>query len=314
VRVYAGLPLALALLLASSAFAQQPIPRATDGHPDFEGVWESFWLTPLERPDSAPAVKLTEAQAETVRQAFLQREAARATTQLGTEGEIAIADKLLRIDGGYRGSQVVDPPDGRIPRTPSGAARRAPIAEADGPENFSRGVRCLSGVGLPPMGIANFDNMHRIVQAPGNVVVYSESINDTRILPLAAGLAPHTPRAMGGASFAYWEGDTLVVETSRFDGHGPINAAPSNVPLSDEAVIVERFSLVSPDELNIRFTVADPQNYTQPWSGEVAWVRSSQRMYETVCHEGNYGLANMLSAARVTEERAARKGQLRPHR
>jgi hypothetical protein len=95
----------------------------------------------------------------------------------------------------------------------------------------------------------------------------------------------------------------LVVETSRFDGAAPIGV----VSLSDDALVVERFRLSSPDELDFRYTVTDPRNYTKPWSGEMAWMRSSQRLYETVCHEGNYSLANMLSAARMDEQLAMAK-------
>jgi hypothetical protein len=291
-----------AILLCASAQAQKlSIPRTPDGHPDFQGVWESLWLTPLERPDGVPGVELTEAEAGRVKQMFLEREANRAKAQLGTEGEIAIATNLLRVNGGYRGSQVVDPPDGRIPRTEAGKAARLARANSDGPESFNRGARCLSGAGGVPMVTSNFDAMHRIVQTAGAVVIYSESISDTRITSFAAGLSPLTPRSMGGTSIARWEGDTLVIETSRFDGAAPIGVAL----LSDDAVVVERFWLASPDELDFRYTVTDPRNYTQPWSGEMAWLRSSQRLYETVCHEGNYSLANMLLAARMDERRAA---------
>lgn len=295
------------LLGCGNAVAQQSVPRAADGHPDFQGVWESLWLTPLELPDGVPSIHLTDAEAMHVKQMFLEREDRRAKNQLGTQGEIAIATNLLRIDGGYRGSQVVDPPTGKIPFTPQASARlkavRALADDPDGPESFLRGTRCLTGTGLPPMTTSNFDNMRRIVQTPGYVVIYSESITDTRIIPFASGIAAGLPRSMGGASFARWDGDVLVVETAQFDAQAPSGAAG---PLGEEASIVERFWLNGPDELDFRYTVTDPQNLTQAWSGEMAWLRSSQRLYETVCHEANYSLAYMLSAARLSERRAAK--------
>ena len=88
------------LLGCGNAVAQQSVPRAADGHPDFQGVWESLWLTPLELPDGVPSIHLTDAEAMHVKQMFLEREDRRAKNQLGTQGEIAIATNLLRIDGG----------------------------------------------------------------------------------------------------------------------------------------------------------------------------------------------------------------------
>lgn len=300
----------LALGGCCEAFAAPPIPRTADGHPDFQGVWESLWLTPLELPDGAPSVRLTEEEASRVKKMFVEREANRLKAQLGTDGETAIATSLLRFDGGYRGSQVVDPPSGKIPRTPAANARlqalRAAADHPDGPESFNRGVRCLTGTGLPPMTTSNFDNMRRIVQTPNHVVIYSETLADTRIIPFGSAVAAGAPRSMWGASFARWEGDVLVVETSRFDPNAPFGAAG---PLSEEAVIVERFWLNGPGELDFHHTVTDPKNLTQPWSGEMAWLRTSQLPYETACHEGNYSLANMLSAVRAAERPNSKTGR-----
>ncbi|MEQ1780135.1 MAG: hypothetical protein ABMA14_02160 [Hyphomonadaceae bacterium] len=298
--------LAFAASGASAQAQTADIPRTRDGHPDFQGVWDSLWLTPLERPADVPG-DIPANDVERVRQQFLTREAGRAKDQLGTDGEIAIAAKIMSVGGVYRGSQVIDPADGRIPRSEAGKSRLPGKANSDGPESFTLGVRCVSGVNTGPMRTANFDMLHRIVQTPDSVVIYSESMGDTRILPIVAALPANWPRTMTGSSAAHWESDTLVVETSRFDGSKAIGSGPTNVPLGDKAVLVERFNLNGPDELVIRYTVTDPENYTQPWAGEIAWVRSRERLFETVCHEGNHSLTNMLMGARVEEERAAKK-------
>lgn len=300
-----------AMVIALPASAQPPVPRTADGHPDFQGLWESFWLTPLERPDGVADVNVAPHDLDKLKALFADRETKRLAGNLGTDGETAIATEVMQVGGVYRSAQVIDPPDGHIPRTPAALARRT-AGEPDGPEGFTRGVRCLTGVGLPPMSLANFDNMHRIVQTADHVVIYSESIADTRIIRMSDP-APAL-RSMGGVTYGRWEGDTLVLTTTHFDGKAPPGGGARANPLSDDAVIVERFWFASPSELDYRYTVTDPVNYTRPWSGELSWRRSAQRLFETVCHEGNYSLANMLRAARLEEARATALAPKAPRR
>lgn len=302
----------VAICTGAVAHAQTvDIPRTQERRPDFQGFWESLWLTPLERPPGIPG-DIPAPDVERVREAFVAREEGRAKNQLDTEGEIAIAAKVMSVGGVYRGSQVIDPPDGRIPRSAAGLAKKTDHSPADGPESYNRIVRCLSGVGTGPMLTANFDMLHRIVQTPGDVVIYTEFIADTRILPIAPSLPANQPRTMTGSSATHWDGDTLVVETARFDSAKPIGFGPFAVPLGDQASLVERFHLNGPDELVITYTVTDPENYNRPWTGEIAWVRTDKRLYETVCHEGNHSLTNMLMAARVDDAHVA--GAAPPHK
>jgi hypothetical protein len=306
----AGWKLGLVMWLAAAAGATaQPYqpPRTAEGRPDLQGVWVSRWTTPLERsPEWTPLVLAPDDGAR-LHAAVLARLGA--TDPLGPEYAWDLTGPLT-IDGGLRSSLVVDPADGRLPYSEDGARRRAafrPFSGADGPEQRGLNERCLmAGNGYAPFLSIPAANIRQIVQTTDTVLFHTESFNQLRIIPTDGRTGPMIPR--GGSSSGHWEGDVLVVETARFLDTDRFRVSPlSTFPISPLTRITERFARVSADEISYRFTVEDPGLYTRAWTAESMLKRSDDPMFEWACHEGNYGLANILRGARVGEERALRK-------
>jgi len=151
---------------------------------------------------------------------------------------------------------------------------------------------------------AIYGNSYQIVQGPGVVAIVYEMIHETRVIPLQGG--PHVRTSIDldmGDARGRWEGDTLVVETRNFKERSVYrNANP------DTLVLTERFTRISPEQVRWRVTVDDPQTWTRPWSFQMPLTLNDSeplQLYE--CHEGNYGLKNILSAARAEERAAAQK-------
>jgi hypothetical protein len=177
-------------------------------------------------------------------------------------------------------------------------------------QDRSLGERCITwgNVGppmLPPTYYANF----QIIQTTDYVIIRHELMHEARLIPLDG-----RPHVSAGARYLYgdargrWEGDTLVVDTTNFTDKTPFRGPPSNtrqdIRSSDRLHVVERFTRVDADSIRYQFTVEDPGMWVAPWSGEMAIRKFEGPIYEYACHEGNYGLANILSAARVAERQA----------
>jgi hypothetical protein len=296
---------AIALALLLPAAHAQSAPRTPDGRPDFQGVWSAYLLTPFERQDVSPTVKVTGADADAQLKALTALDDARAKSQLETEGEEGLATDLALVDGSHRTALVVDPPDGRIPRGPGYPRPGGPV---QGPESYPPYTRCIVGAGVAPLLIGPLDMLRRVVQTPDAVTIHSENQNDLRILRLGAAEPPAGFRSRTGYSRARWEGDVLVVDTTHFGAaetiryqFGPIN----HIALSPDAKLTERFELAANGDLIYRFTVADPVFYTAPWSAEYNMRRSTDVMIDAGCHEANYSLAGMLRGAVIDQKRAA---------
>jgi hypothetical protein len=291
---------AVAVGLAIVAAAQtRPPARTPDNRPDLQGTWYFGSATPLERPkefEGKPILTPDEAAA------FEQREADR-ISRTPTVHPPEWLDYGTKVVPDLRSSLIVDPPDGRVPAlTPEArqrvASRAARRRAAEDPEAFPPHERCLVFGAGPPILPGPYNNNLQIVQTRDTLVVVTEMIHDARIVPLD-GRPPPPPqlRSWLGFSRGRWEGETLVIETMQFTDHTSLRG-------SDEHLrIVERFSLEGPDALRYEFTIENPTAFTRPWSGAYTMTRTTDLMYEFACHEGNYGLANMLEAARYEERR-----------
>jgi hypothetical protein len=310
----------LAAACVGTAFAQSPYkaPRTPEGHPDFQGVWSNAWLTPLEKTGGFAALSVTPEQAAAA--VVIIRKAAARLGDLANDPEAGDPDahSLARVRGEFRTRMIVAPDDGKLPYTPEGAkalsvhqawfGQRVMMARGDGPEDRLTWERCLAGMGQAPLLYGwSINGMRRVVQTPEALVVHSEAGGETRIIRIGGAPLPAAMRSFIGDSIGRWEGDTLVVETTGFRADDPfrMSIVGRSIMVRPDSKVVERFTRLSDGELNYQFTVEDPAIYAQPWLAEYSMTRSSDPMFEFACHEGNYGLTNILSGARTGERRRA---------
>ena len=295
---------ALFALLVIGAASAQTIPRTPDGRPDFQGVWFAGWLTPLERVPGSSGVVVDPAEAQFLAREIPRRAHAAAPLNIGPEWT-----SLAVVRGQHRAAMVVDPADGMLPYRPGSTPQRPAPAGVDGPEQRPLTERCIAGPSRGPMLIAPANMQRRIVQTPGNLVIHSEAMNDLRIFRIGGDRPPEALQSWYGQTIARWEGDTLVAETTHFRPNDTIRIANGFTPLvvRQTSTLVERFTLIAPDELLYQFTVVDPDVYSRSWMAEYSMTRATQRMFEFACHEGNYSMANMLRGGRLAEERAKAK-------
>jgi len=285
------------------------VPRTPDGRPDFQGIWSNASLTPFERPKELAGKEFftEEEAAEFARKANAQSNRDRRGTTpdedvAGAYNE-AFFDRGTKVGSNLRTSVVVEPADGKVPpltqEAREAAAARAAVQRRrpEKPQDFSLPVRCiLWPTAGPPMVPGPYNNNYQIVQTRDFVAINIEMIHDVRIIPLDG--RPHAAPAVRqwmGDSVGHWDGDTLVVDTTNFTDKTSFRGSDQNLHL------VERFTRTGPDTLQYRFTIDDPTAFTQPWTGEIAMSKATGPIYEYACHEGNYSLATMLSAARTEE-------------
>ena len=318
------------------------IPRTSDGKPNLSGTYDGATLTPLTRPKEfgdnlfltpEKAKALSEEEKKNLAEANKASDPNREAPPSGGDGSPGAAgnvggynafwidrgDSPLLVDGKFRTSIIVEPKDGQFPQlTPAGQMRMAKLfgsfrrknegvawwldQEGPGPydnmEQRNGAERCLTSFsGATPSIPSLYNNFKRIVQTDTHVMILLEMIHDARVIRLDAQHAPANVTSWLGDSIGWWDDDTLVVETTNFNGKaqgfftGGVNMK-----------LMEYFTKQADGNVFYRFTVEDPDQWTQPWTGEYVWRESDDKVYEYACHEGNYALGNIMRGARLLEQ------------
>jgi hypothetical protein len=309
---------AAAAIWAFASAAAVAAPHAGAKHPDLTGQWTGSSLTNLERPDDFKTLTVTEAEAAKYEKAHRGKPPEVPPDDPdhavgGVESEWWETDVgLARIRGQIRTSWLVSPASGKLPTTPEAKAffkargeRRK--VDFDNPEGREQSERCVESDGAgPPYQNGGYNDNLEMVQTGDHLVLHSEWMSSLRIVRIGA--RDHLPadlRVPGGDSIAWWEGDTLVVETTNFLPRDVDD--PKRDPKADMKTL-ERFTRTGPDELLYAFRVTNPAVFTQSWAGEMVLRRAGKPMYEYACHEGNSGMVNMLAGARHEETLRAAGG------
>lgn len=323
---------AASLFISGTALAQgnYEVPKTEWGQPDLQGVWNFSSNVPMQRPTQYGTRQFLSAQE------IEEIEARRAAADANSDGALAIEG----VDESYndfwienagigelvRTSHIVYPENGQLPDLVAGAIARQgvyggattgesrPVRIAaggigtDGPEDRGLSERCLIGFNAgPPFVPSLYNNNVQIFQSRDTAVLLTEMIHDARIVPLydSAADMPALDAEVGlwtGDSRGYWDGDTLVVVTRNFNG---LSASFGQAGTSADKVLTERFTRVDELTVDYEFTVEDPSTFTDRFTGIVPMTKVGGLLYEYACHEGNYGMVNILRGARAQERRDA---------
>lgn len=305
----------LAVVVLCLGARAESIPRTASGRPSFEGNWSNASITSLQRAQRYESLVLAPEEVEEATNAHPQVVRQRNDDEQSEDTSFDGSDlkrgrgynafwidpgmRFSRVKGEYRTSWIVDPADGQIPyRTPRAAAGRSNF---DGPEGRPLGERCIinSGNAGPPMTNYLYNNNYEIAQTDEVLLIRAEMNNYARLIRIGGVHPDRQIRLLHGDSTGRWSGDTLVVETTNFHRlHGS-----AMIALSANAVVTERFTRVSSQQILYEYTVTDPENYTQTWRGEMSLDATKDRVFEYACHEGNYALPGILAGAREEEKR-----------
>ena len=297
-------------------------PRTPWGHPDLQGIWttDAEIGVPLERPvDLGTKATLTDAEFEARAIALKKKYEDDKANRRTREGDPEAGPEHWYEGGKHvsrRTSLIIDPPNGRMPEYTAEARQRV-VAKGtelgfvggsfgkgpfDGPEDLALTDRCITR-GLPQTWFpSEYNNGFQIIQSADYVTIFHERLHEARVIPLKSRphLSSKIPQWMGD-SVGRWEGDTLVVEVTNF---GRTSFRKSGPALK----LTERITRVDPDTVKVEVTVDDPTTWTKPWTVAVTGKKDPNywQIFEYACHEGNYGMSNILSGARAEEKAAAR--------
>ncbi len=320
-------PVFVAAQSPTAAAAQAYTPAQTPwGEPDLQGIWSRNSDAPLERPEEyAGRAFLTDEEVvaldkkKNIDVDFTRRDPHRP----GNPGTYnAVFNSILRTS--KRTSLIVDPPDGKMPALVAGAENppRAPRV-SNGPEDHGWPTRCLGNT-LPDFGSGDYGaGTSRLVQSPGYVTIYVEYGHGggaVRIIPTDG--SPHLPPQVHqrlGDSRGRWEGNTLVVDTTNFSPGAEIQTIGQWTlgPRGSKGHLhlVERFTRVDANTLEREITIDDPTTWTRPWTVLLELGKNDERanrIYESSCHEGNFGMLGILAGARAQEKKAAQAAGKQP--
>jgi hypothetical protein len=311
-------------------------PRTEWGQPDLQGIWNFNSNTPMERPDRFGTQEfLTPEEAEQDR---LRQEERRITAD-AREAELVVNPVAppagASSTGGYnsfwyetasigenvRTSLIVYPRNGRLPARVEGSAEHianlGPDVEGerpvialfggigkDGPEDRGLSERCLIGFNAgPPLAGGGYNANVQIFQNKDHAVIMTEMVHDARIVPLDDRDAiDDNIRLWSGDSRGYWDGDTLVVVTMNFTDLIPSFSRYGN---AKDKTLTERFTRVNAVTINYEWTLEDPSTFTDKITAIMPITKVAGHLYEYGCHEGNYGMINILRGERMNELRVA---------
>jgi|TARA_B100000315_G_scaffold239063_1_gene257446 hypothetical protein len=313
----------LLFIATATAFAQTDyrIPKTEYGHPDLQGVWNFASHTPVQRAERyGDREYLTEEENEENRSQSIAAFEARAESHFdGVGGYNSFWYERATIGYDLRTSLITYPANGRIPELVEGAYMQRggvsgdipgqrPVRFAvggirkDGPEDRGLSERCIAGFNAgPPFMPSSYNNNVQIIQHRDHVVIMTEMIHDARIVRLSTGPELHDDiRLWSGDSRGYWDGETLVVESSNFNG---MTQSFLGSPYGDsyDKLLTERFTRVNAATIEYEFTVDEPGTFTDKITAMVPMTRVDGLLYEYACHEGNYGMVNLLRGARREE-------------
>jgi hypothetical protein len=299
---------------AKPAIATFNPPRTADGRPDMQGYWTNATYTPFERPaEFKDREYFTAAEATEYAKKAQDRFLSQPDDDPHYDNSIWMVEKGLKGVSTLRTS-IVSEPDGKMPpvnaegrkRAEERAAARKKVDIMASAQNRGLSERCIYwGHEGPPLLPTGYNSNLQIWQSPGDFVVIPEMMPVARVVPLDRRAHVNgTIRSIRGDSRGWWDGDTMVVETTNFTDRTAFRGS------SEHLKVTERFTLVDAKTIRYQFTVEDPHTWDRAWSGEYPMTRISEPIYEYACHEGNYGMPNILKAQRNVEaqERAKVSG------
>ena len=310
-------------------------PKTEWGQPDLQGVWNFNSSTPMQRPQRFGTQEFL--TPEEVEQDRVRQEEQRIAAD-AAEAELVLNPQAPPVGdnpGGYnnfwyetggigenvRTSLIVYPTDGRFPDRVEGVAVHTanlgddvegdrPVLAVfggigkDGPEDRGLSERCLIGFNAgPPFTGGGYNANVQIFQNKDHAVIMTEMVHDARIVPLDdRGMLDDDIRQWSGDSRGYWDGDSLVVTTRNFTDLTPSFSRFGN---AKDKMLTERFTRTDQFTVEYEWTLEDPSTFMDKIVATMPMTKVGGILYEYGCHEGNYGMQNILRGERMLERRAA---------